>query len=301
MTPLLRIDTYALAFAENTEWQTQWCAARREGPQWQFGEAAGELLQPKRTPDENNEYLENQDTASDRDLAYLQLQQLLPPGVSDLNLTVCAGLEQPRISSLLGILDALNCRTRAVFPAALVAARQLEAGTYGLIELGRNRSWMSVVEVHTDQARMQSMREYAGSGFSQLFTRWVEMAAEAFAAQHRFDVHRNFAKKRGTLFAQMRQAFAHDNDRLSLTLDGRNVTLDMEEFRTSLPAPTCDTAGLTLRLLPPLSQTLPLPEKWLQPSCCPEPDAGAYIAMGHNLADALPDDDGAHICTAFSF
>ena len=304
MTPLLRIDSYALACTEGATWQTQWCAARREAEQWRFGEATAELLQPKRTASENNEYLENPTTTgtvSDLDLAYFHLQQCLPDGGRDINLSVSAGIGSTQLESLLGVLQALGFQPQAVLPTALAVARDLASGKHGLIELGRNRSWLSTVEVQSGQARLESVREYAGFGFSQLFTRWVEMAAEAFASRHRFDVHRNFTEKREQLFAQMRQAFAAGGDRVDLTLDGHDVTLGTDEFQARLPTPDFDTAELTLWLLPPLTQTLPLPGTRLQPACCANPAPDTCAALAQDLAEALPDDGQAHRCTAFSF
>ena len=306
MSPLLRIDSYALALTEGTAWQTQWCVARREAGQWRFGEAASELLQPKRTANENNEYLENpaatgNGAASDLDLAYFHLKQFLPEGGSNINLSVSAGIGQTQLESLLGVLQALDFQPRAILPTALTVARDLGSGKHGLIELGRNRSWLSVVDVQSDQVRLESTREYANFGFSQLFTRWVETAAEVFAAQHRFDVHRNFTEKRELLFAQMRQAFADGGKRISLALDGRDVTLGTEDFQTRMPNPGFDTGELDLCLLPPLAQTLPLPEARVQPSCCTTPAPDACAALAQSLAEALPGDGQAHRCTAFSF
>ena len=302
MSQLLRVDSYALARADGTEWRTEWCVAHHDAAgDWQFGKEAGELLRPKRSADENNEYLEAPNTAenrntSDLDLTYLQLRQFLPKGEESIDLSVSGGIDQPQLEGLLGILETLGYTPRSVFPTALMAARGLAPGRYGTIELGRNHSWISTVDVQPDQVRLESVRKYGNFGFYQIFTQWMENVAEAFAAQHRFDVHRNLAANREQLFGQMRKAFADQPGQMQFSLDSRLVTLDEEMLQTRWPKPAFDTEGLELRLLPPLTQALPLPEQRLGLPCCANPDPQAYSG----LAATLPEDDRAHRCVALS-
>lgn len=303
MNPLLRIDSYALAQPDGAKWRAEWCTARRGGKDgWQFGEEAGGLLQPKRTDNENNEYFEAPEPreirgASDADLAYLQLREFLPEGEGAIDLSVSAGIDPPRLERLLGVLEALNCTPRGIFPTALLAARSLAPGRYGIIELGRSRSWVSTLDVQSGQARLEATREYGDFGFYQIFTQWVENAAEAFAAQHRFDIHRNLAANREQLFEQMRRAFADRSGQIQLSLDSRLVTLDETIFQARWPKPSFDADGLELLLLPPLAQALPLPEQGLGLPRCANPAPQDFSG----LTAALPEDGQAHRCTALSF
>lgn len=302
MSLLLRIDGYALAQPNGAEWRTEWCIARRDGRDgWRFGGEAGESLQPKRTDGENNEYFETLSPerirgTSDADLAYLQLKAFLPEGGGEIDLSVNAGTDQPRLECLLGILEALGCTPRGIFPTALLAARELAPGRYGIVELGRNRSWVSLLEVRPDQVRLESVREYGEFGFYPLFTQWLEHAAEAFAAQHRFDIHRNLAANREQLFEQMRQAFAKRSGQVQLNLNSQPVTLDEKAFQARWPEPASDMGELELLLLPPLAQALPLPQQGLGLSCCANPAPQALS----DLTAALPEDGQAHRCMALS-
>lgn len=303
MSQLLRIDSYALAQPDGAEWQTQWCTARHDANGgWRFGAGTGELLQPKRTENENNEYLEVPEpkegqSPSDSDLAYFQLRGFLPEGEGPIDLSVGGGIGRPRLESLLGVLEALGYAPRGVFPTALLAARDLPPGRHGIIELGRSRSWVSIVDVQPDRTRLESVREYGDFGFYHLFTQWMENVAEAFATQHRFDMHRNLAANRERLFGQMRQAFFEKPEQMQLSLDSRTVTLEESVFQVHWPKPTFDTEGLELLLLPPLAQALPLPEQGLGLPCCGNPAPRAFP----DLAAALPEDGQAHRCTALSF
>lgn len=303
MSQLLRIDSYALAQPDGAEWQTEWCIARQDAKgAWQFGGEAGELLQPKHTDSENNEYLEALEPRESRgsshtDLAYFQLQGFLSEGEGPIDLSVGGGIGQSRLESLLGVLETLGYAPRGVFPTALLATRELSPGHYGIIELGRSRSWISAVDVQPGQARLESVREYGDFGFYHLFIQWMEIVAEAFATQHRFDMHRNLATNREQLFGQMRRAFAEKPEQIQLNLDSRVVTLDKGIFQARWPKPALDTEGLELLLLPPLAQTLPLPEQGLGLPCCSNPAPQAFS----DLSVALPEDGQAHRCTAFSF
>jgi len=301
MTQLLRIDSYALTQPDGAEWQTEWCIARHDAKAgWRFGEKAGELLQPKRTDSENNEYLEAPESEEGRspsctDLAYFQLQGFLSEGEGPIDLSVSGGIGQPRLESLLGVLEALGYTLRGVFPTALLATRDLPPGRYGIIELGRSRSWISTIDVQPGRARLESVREYGDFGFYHLFTQWMENVAEAFATQHRFDIHRNLAANREQLFGQMRRAFAEKPEQIQFSLDSRLVTLDETLFRARWPKPALDTEGLELLLLPPLA--LPLPEQGLGLPCCSNPAPQTYP----DLAATLPEDGQARRCTALSF
>ena len=302
MSLLLRIDSYALARPDGDGWHGEWCLAHRDSKgNWRFGGAADERLQPRRTDDENNEYLEAPETGgggdtSDLDLAYLQLREFLQGGKGAIDLSVSGGIGRERLESLLGVLEALGCAPRNIFPTALLAARDLEPGRYGIIELGRSRSWISAIDVQAEQVRLESVREYGNFGFYRLFTQWVESAAEAFAAQHRFDIHRNLAANRGQLFEQMCQGFAGKSGQVRLSLDSRDVTLDEEAFQARWPQSSLDTEGLELRMLPPLPGVLPLPEQRLGfPACAnPAPQAAA------GFDDAAPEDGQARRCLALS-
>lgn len=302
MSQQLRIDSYALAQPNGAEWQTEWCIARKDAKGgWQFGGEAGELLQPKHTDGENNEYLEAPEPGESRDssytdLAYLQLQGFLSEGEGPIDLSVGGGIDRSRLESLLGVLEALGYAPRGVFPTALLATRDLSPGLYGVIELGRSRSWISIVDVQPGRARLESVREYGDFGFYHLFVQWIENVAEAFATQHRFDIHRNLAANREQLFGQMRQAFAEKPEQIQLSLDSRAVTLDEGIFQARWPKPALDTEGLELLLLPPLTQTLPLPEQGLGFPCCSNPAPEAFS----DLTATLPEDGQAHRCLALS-
>ena len=301
MSPLLRLDSYALAQSDGTGWRSDWCVTRRDGKGGrQFGEEAGELLQPKRSRDENNEYFEAPDAAGEQgpssaDLAYLHLREFLAKGEGPIDLLVSGGIDRAWLECLLGILEALAHRPRGIVPTALLAARDLAPGRYGIIELGRNRSWISIVEAGPDHVRLESVRDYCRDfGFYQVFTQWLERAAEAFATQHRFDVHRNPAANRERLFGQMRQAFAGPPGPVQLSLESRSVTLPQEVFQARWPKPALDEEGLDLRWLTSLS--LPLPEQSLNFPCCAEPAP----QIPFDLASALPQDGHAHRCLSLS-
>ena len=302
MSQLLRIDSYALAQPNGSEWQAEWCTARQDAKgSWKFGAEAGELLQPKRTDSENNEYLEAPESGESRgsshtDLAYLQLQGFLSGGKGLIDLSVGGGIDRSRLESLLGVLEALGYTPRGVFPTALLATRDFLPGRYGIIELGRNRSWTSVVDVQPERVRLESVRKYGDFGFYHLFVQWMENVAEAFATQHRFDIHRNLAANREQLFGQMRQAFARKPEQIQLSLDSRAVTLDEGIFQARWPKPALDTEGLELLLLPPLTQTLSLPERGLGFPCCSNPAPQTFS----DLAATLPEDGQAHLCLALS-
>ncbi len=294
MSPLLRIDSYALAQPDGTDWRAEWCLAHRDSANgWRFGAQAGERLQPRRTDTENNEYLE----VPDLDLAYLQLRDFLPEGECVTDLLVSGGIDRMHLESLLGVLEALEHTPRRIFPTALLAARDLGPGRYGIIELGRTRSWISTLDVQPDRARLESVQTYGDFGFYHLFTQWMESAAEAFAAQHRFDVHRNLAANRGQLFEQMRQGFASPSGPIQLSLDAQAVTLDRDAFQARWPKPALDTAGLELRLLPPLAQVLALPEQGLGLPLCANPAPRALSGLDDATA---PEDGHAQLCTALS-
>ena len=303
MSQLLRIDSYALAQPNGAEWRTQWCNARHDVKDgWQFGGETGELLQPKRTGSENNEYLEAPESKegqgpSHTDLAYFQLREFLPEGGGPIDLSVSGGIGRARLESLLGVLEALGYAPRGVFPTALLATRDLSPGRYAAIELGRTRSWASVVDTRPGQAQLESVREYGDFGFHHLFTQWMEHVAEAFATQHRFDIHRNLAANREQLFRQMRQAFSEKSEQIQFSLDSRTVALDERTFQARWPKPAFDTEGLKLLLLPPLAQALSLPEQGLGLPCCGNPAPQAFP----DLAATLPEDGQAHRCTALSF
>ena len=303
MSQLLRIDSYALAQPNGTEWQTQWCIARHDAKgAWQFGGETGELLQPKHTGSENNEYLEAPESKEGQspsytDLAYFQLREFLSEGEGPVDLSVGSGIGRSRLESLLGVLEALGYTPRGVFPTALLASRDLSPGRYGIIELGRSRSWISVADIQPGRARLESVREYGDFGFYHLFTQWMENVGEAFATQHRFDMHRNLAANREQLFGQMRQAFFEKPEQIQFSLDSRIVTLDESVFQAHWPKPALDTEGLELLLLPPLAQALPLPEQGLGLPCCGNPAPQAFS----DLAATLPEDGQAHRCTALSF
>ena len=303
MSRLLRVDSYALAQPDGAEWRTEWCVARHDGRgNWRFGSDADELLQPKHTDVESNEYLEAAESREDRspsqtDLAYFQLREFLSEEEGPINLSVSGGIGQPRLERLLGVLEALGYAPHGVFPTALLAARNLSPGRYGIVELGRSRSWISTIDVQPGWARLTAVREYGDFGFYHLFTQWMENVAEAFATQHRFDLHRNLATNREQLFGQMRRAFAEKPGQIQLSLDSRAVTLDEKVFQARWPKPALDTEGLELLLLPPLAQALPLPEQGLGLPCCGNPSPQAYS----DLAAALPEDGQAHRCVALSF
>ena len=303
MTQLLRIDSYALTQPNGAEWQTEWCIAHHDAKAgWQFGGEAGEQLQPKHTGSENNEYLEAPEPEAGRspsyiDLAYFQLQGFLSEGGGPVDLSVSGGIGQSRIESLLGVLEALGYTPRSVFPTALLAARDLSPGRYGIIELGRSRSWISTIDIQPGRARLESVREYGDFGFYHLFVQWIENVAEAFATQHRFDIHRNLAANREQLFGQMRRAFAEKPEQIQLSLDSRLVTLDERIFQARWPKPALETEELELLLLPPLTQALPLPEQGLGLPCCNNPTPQIYP----DLAATLPEDGQAHRCVALSF
>ena len=107
MSLLLRIDSYALAQPDGTDWRVEWCLARRDSKDgWRFGKDAGERLQPRRTDNENNEYLEAPETGEDQstsniDLAYLQLREFLPEGKGPIDLSVSGGIDRSRLERLL--------------------------------------------------------------------------------------------------------------------------------------------------------------------------------------------------------
>ncbi len=302
MSLLLRIDSYALAQPDGTDWRVEWCLARRDSKDgWRFGKDDGERLQPRRTDNENNEYLEAPETGEDQstsniDLAYLQLREFLPEGEGPIDLSVSGGIDRSRLERLLGVLEALGHTPRSVFPTALLAARDLEPGRYGIVELGRSRSWISTVDVQPGRARLESVQDYGDFGFYHLFTQWMENAAEAFAAQHRFDIHRNLATNRGQLFEQMCQGFAGKSGQIRLNLDSRPVTLDEKVFQARWPKSSLDTEGLDLLLLPPLTRALPLPEQGLGLPPCANPVPQAVF----NLDASVPEDGQAHRCVALS-
>lgn len=302
MSQLLRVDSYALAQHDGAGWQAEWCTARQNAKDsWQFGEEAGDLLQPKHTGSENNEYLETPEPGESRspshtDLAYFQLRAFLPEGGGSIDLSVSGGLGRPRLEALLGVLQALGYSPRGVFPTALLATRGLPPGRHGILELGRSRSWVSIVDVQPGRAKLESVREYGDYGFYHLFTQWMENVAEAFATQHRFDLHRNLAANRERLFGQMRRAFSGKPEPIQLTLDSRTVTLDESVFQADWPKPAFDTAGLELLLLPPLTQVLPLPRHRLGLPCCSTPEPQAYV----DLAATLQEDGQPHLCTALA-
>lgn len=302
MSLLLRIDSYALAQPDGTNWRVEWCLAHRDSKDgWRFGKDAGERLQPRRTGNENNEYLETPGTGdsqgtSNIDLAYLQLREFLPEGEGSIDLSAGGGIDQLLLEYLLGVLEALDYTPRNIFPTALLAAQDLEPGRYGIIELGRSCSWISTIDVQPGRARLESVQNYGDFGFYHLFTQWMENAAEAFAAQHRFDIHRNLATNRGQLFEQMCQGFARKSGQVRLNLDSRPVTLDEKVFQARWPKPSLDTEGLDLRLLPPLPQVLPLPEQGLGLPLCANPTPQAVS----DLDAAVPEDGQAHRCVALS-
>ncbi len=302
MNPPIRIDSYALARPDGAEWRTEWCSARQdEDGAWRFGEGAGELLRPVGDDRESNEYLEAPEPKASRgpsssDLAYFQLRGFLSEGAGPLDLLVGAGIERARLESLLGVLEALGYEPRGAIPTALLAARDLSPGRYGIIELGRGRSWVSVVDVQDDQARLEEVREYGNFGFYHLFVQWMESVAEAFAARHRFDMHRNLAANRERLFGQMRRAFSGGYERMRLSLDSRVVTLDQNVFQARWPKPALDTEGLRLLLLPPLARALPLPERGLGFPLRENPAPDACLDLGASL----PEDGRSRRCVALS-
>ncbi len=314
MNPLLRIDGYLLAHAQGERWEAEWCAAHRlEGrKRWQFG--SGSLLPVKHDGNENNSYFERLEAydigsgGSDLDMAYWHLQQFSSAtNDASLDLLVSATLNQARLERLMGVLSALGHRPRRVLPHALLAAWQ-EArrrsagagGTYQLIELGRSHCSISTVRVDANEVVLSSphAREYE-FGFQQIFSQWMEQAAQEFAARQRFDIHRNLVANRERLFLQMRRAsYDEDAQSESLELDSHVIALDLESFAINWPADMLEADADHCWLVRPLTQELALYPPGVsyqgKVSClCPE---GSVDAVRQAL-ESVPEGDGPELIT----
>lgn len=288
MSGLLRVDGYLLARPDGEAWHAEWCIAKRQGRQGlRFGEAVGALLRPTADRTENNSYFDTLEAAgaeegySNLDLAYFQLQEFLPASGEPLDLAASGALSLPCLERLLGALQALGHRPRHILPRALMAACGLPEGRYRVAELSRTCTCLSTLEVHAGAVRLEASETVRDFGFYHVFAAWMELAAEAFATQRRFDIHRNLAANREQLFAQLRRAFDRPSPTVALELDACQVALDTEAFRIRWPERLAEH-GAELRLLPPLA--LPLPPSAAEIPHCPDPMPETYA----RLVAALP-------------
>ncbi len=287
MSRLLRVDGYLLARPDGDAWHSEWCIAKTQGRQgFRFGEAAGALLRPTAERAENNSYFDTleavgaEDGCSNLDLAYFQLQEFMPSSGEPLDLAASGMLDLPRLERLLGVLQALGHQPRHILPRALLAARELPEGRYRMLELSRTCTCASTLEVQADAVRLEAGEMIRDFGFYHIFAEWMELAAEAFATQRRFDIHRNLVSNREQLFAQLRQAFRRPSPTVGLELDSCQVALDAEAFRIHWPEQLAEN-GAELRLLSPLD--LPLPPDASDIPCCPDPMPDAYARVAEEL------------------
>ena len=259
----LRLDRYLLARPEADGWREQWCAAARapDGA-WRFDDPTAALLPARATDAGRNRYFETLGSDSTGraalDLACLQLEGFLPMPDGALDLLVAAGHSDAQLECLLGVLKTLGHAPRHLLPRALAAAATLPSGRHRLLELGLDRSFVSTVEVGPERARLVGEDPCAELGLCTLFGQWLEAAAAAFAAHHRYNLHRNLDASRRELYAQLRTAFAiPDPAAVTLKCAGHTVELEAAAFAAELPARLA--GGDDLRLLPPLPSALPLP------------------------------------------
>ncbi len=297
MSRLLRVDGYLLAQPDANVWHAQWCAARRRASDsWSFGETPGSLFIPKAGREENNVYFEalapskSESGVADLDLAYLQLEEFLPAADEPLDLVVSGAFDPVRLEYLLGVLEALAHQPRHVLPRALLAACELPDGRYGILELGRERTLTTIVSVQSGRAKIEATSDYSGFGFYHIFSQWMELAAEAFAAQCRFDMHHNLPRNQEALFTQFRQAFATPHSKvIQLELESRKISLDVDALRIPWPEAILEK-DLEYRFLPPLAQALSLPAQAAGFPNCPDVSPQAYAqVIAH-----LPKDEAAH-------
>ena len=286
----VRIDGYLLAQACDGEWQEQWCNAMRTASGgWQFGSKADALLPPKRSRTEDNRYFEAlgvEKSTSVLDLAYRHLQEFLPAPGSSLDVVLGAGLTESQLEILLGMLEALGHTPRHLIPRALAAARALPPGTHQLLELERDRSFISTVAVLPDRVRLDSVAELGAFGLSTLFTQWFELVAEAFAARHRFNIHRNLNANRRNLFRQLHQVFARpDSVPVMLACDEYSVQLEASAFKVAWPERLRKPTNGSLYHLLPLPQALPLPAQLFDLPPCADPGPQTYVTVAANLEE----------------
>ena len=259
----LRLDRYLLARPEADGWREQWCAAARTpSGAWRFDDPTAALLPARATDAERNRYFETlgPDGAGRAalDLACRQLEEFLPAPDGALDLVIAAGHSDAQLECLLGVLETLGHAPRHLLPRALAAAAVLPPGRHRLLELGLDRSFVSTVEVGPERTRLAGEEPYAELGLCTLLGQWLEAAAAAFAAHHRYDLHRNLDASRRELYAQLRAAFAvPDPAAVTLKCAGHTVELEAAAFAAELPARP--TGAGDLKLLPPLPSALPLP------------------------------------------
>ena len=259
----LRLDGYLLARPEADGWREQWCAAARTpSGTWRFDDPTVALLPARDTDAERNRYFETLGTGGTGraalDLAFRQLEGFLPPPDDALDLVVAAGFADAQLECLLGVLEALGHAPRHLLPRALAAATALPDGRHRLLELDRDRSFVSTVEVGPERMRLVGEEPCTDLGLCALFGQWLEAAAAAFAERHRYDLHRNLNASRRELYAQLRAAFAiPDLETVTLECAGHAVELEATAFAAELPARLVGDDGLLL--LPPLPSALPLP------------------------------------------
>ena len=287
MSRLLRADGYLLARPDGDAWHAEWCVAKAQGRQGlRFGEAAGALLRPTAERAESNSYFDALEAAgveegySSLDLAYFHLREFLPPAGEPLDLAAGGPLNLPRLERLLGVLQALGHRPRHVLPRALLAACELPDGRHRILELSRTCMCSSTLEVQADAVRLEASEMILDFGFYHIFAAWMELAAEAFATQRRFDIHRNLASNQEQLFAQLRRAFEQPSPAVALELDACQVELDADAFRIRWPERLTEN-GAELRLLPPLG--LPLPPNVSEVPHCTDPMPEAYARLAAEL------------------
>ena len=278
----LRLDGYLLARPEADGWREQWCAAARAADGgWRFDDPAAALLPARATDAERNRYFETLGADGDGraalDLAWRQLEGFLPPPDGALDLVVAAGFADAQLECLLGALEALGHAPRHLLPRALAAAAALPDGRHRLLELGRDRSFVTAIEVDAGKARLAGTEDCAGFGLCALFGQWLEAAAAAFAERHRYDLHRNLNASRRELYAQLRAAFAiPDLETVTLECAGHAVELEAAAFAAELPPRLA--GGDSLALLPPLPSALPLPAGLLGLEALEDPAPGACRA-----------------------
>ena len=298
MSAILRADGYLLARPQDGGWYGEWCVGRR-GPdqQWRFGAQAGALAPPRASSAEDNTYFEELGAPRPRgcepavDQLWRHLQTFAPTPDGALDVLVNSGLDGEALAHLTGVLQTIGHTPRYLLPRALVAARRLQSGHHQVLDLGRSQGVMSHIEVEADRVCLKRVETISQFGFYPMYTQWFEQAAEVFATEHRFDIHRNLVANREQLFAQLCQAFKGSApvDRIELTLDERHISLPWNELAVQWPEAIERLRGAEkLKLLTPLNQILPLPEQALDLGLLADPTPAEVAALCQQLPTDSP-------------
>ena len=268
----LSLEGPQLALGAGDDWERQWCAAeQRDNGSWDLGNATTALLPPEREARRDNRYSENLEAGpkfSALELFCLQAGEMIGFGGDEIDLVVGAYLDDAMLARVLGVLEALGHRPRFLLPRALLAARGQPRGVVRILEMGRDRSFVSTVSVCEDRVRLDRTDAVASASLCGLLEEWLARVTAAFAEQHRFNILHNLGENRRHLYTQLCADGTSGARDMELECGGYRIRLPAEDW--SLPLPSW-LAGDARPMLLPLPDPLPFSPESLGLDSCATP------------------------------